>query len=82
MDAAESSKTPILDKLRRTGKLEKYILAVSWEEKGQLFGMFIRRKTMEYFEAKIDSRSDPYMKHEPFSSNCVERTEQGLKFYC
>lgn len=80
MDAVGGSKTPILDKLKRTGKLEKFILAMSWEEKGQLFGMFIRRKTMEYFDAKIDSRSDPYMKHEPFSSNVVVRTEQGPKF--
>lgn len=80
MDVAESKGTPILDKLRRTGRLEKFILAVSWLHDGQLVGKFINHMTMEYFDAKIDSRHDPYMKHEPFSSNVVVRTEQGPKF--
>ena len=35
MDVAESKGTPILDELRRTNRLEKYILALSWEENGQ-----------------------------------------------
>lgn len=82
MAVADSEETPILDELRSTGKLEKYILAVSWIQGGQLVGKFMNFRTMEYFDAKIDSRSDKYMKYEPFSSNVVKRTDQGLKFYC
>ena len=65
MDVAESKGTPILDELRRTNRLEKYILALSWEEDGQLVGKFVNFSTLGYYIAKIDSKTDPYMKYKP-----------------
>ena len=50
MDVAESKGTPILDELRRTNRLEKYILALSWEENGQLVGKFVNFSTLGYNE--------------------------------
>lgn len=66
MDVAESKVTPILDRLRRTGKLEKFILAMYWENDGQLMGLFHNHSTGGRYIAKIDSRHDKYMKHDPY----------------
>ena len=65
MDVAESSKTPILDRLRRTNLLEDFTLSMSWEKDGQLMGLFIRHGTGDGYVTKIGSKYNRCIKYEP-----------------